>query len=682
MKNKFLKPVMWFFTLLLILGSALGMQSGITYADTMDDAVTISALDDEGEDVLPLTSVEIDSDAVVYDILTQAADEQDVELELEEYDGLGYMVVKIGNVGTEDEESTYYWSFNTQGKAASEGISSASVKNGDNITFTFVSWEDESDISVDVSALDSEGTAIVEETEVELAAESTAYDALYQSVDANGVNLDVVVDDEMLTSIQGIGEIELDADEYWQLSVNDESLEKSPVEHRLNDGDTVTFKVESSSDEDKEDDESDEPEDDNGDDEKGEDEKEVKEDSAPVDTKGHINDLLTFVDNNAALEYGSEWWIWGLSHTDYAIPDTYLDSIKEEVKRADGAFRSLEMQKIIISLSLLGEDASSVEGYNLIDILKEEEFNTGINGYIYSLIAIDSGQYKEQDGFREKIIDNLLAAEKDAGGWALFGDGPTVDMTAMTLTALSPYQDNQDVKEATDRALNYLSNAQQDNGGFYDEFNGGDSSESVSQVITALGALGIDPTGDKFTEKDGNLLEHLEKFKQDDGGYSHLVADGISNPMASQQALLAFMAYEKYLDGTGSVYQSPAEENDNGDGDDEEETPDNGDEEETPDNEDDKGDMEEPGEDDQDNDDNGHTPTPEDPSDKTPGNDGKDVTDNIKTPNSDGDENMTDNGEKLPKTATNIFNYMLIGLLFVVLGTILLVIKKKRQLHT
>src|SRR5699024_5704229 len=141
----------------------------------------------------------------------------------------------------------------------------------------------------------------------------------------------------------------------------------------------------------KEDDESDEPKDDDGDDEKGEDEKEDEGDSAPVDVKTHINDLLAFVDDHVTLEYGSEWWIWGLAHTDYAIPDMYLDSTNEEVESADGTFRSLEMQKIIISLSLLGEDASNVKGYNLIDILKKEEFKTGINGYIYSLIAIDSG---------------------------------------------------------------------------------------------------------------------------------------------------------------------------------------------------------------------------------------------------------------------------------------------------
>src|SRR5699024_4566 len=104
-------------------------------------------------------------------------------------------------------------------------------------------------------------------------------------------------------------------------AVNDESLEKSPVVHRLNDGDTVTFKVEGSGDEDKEDDESDEPKDDDGDDEKGEDEKEDEGDSAPVDVKTHINDLLAFVDDHVTLEYGSEWWIWGLAHTDYAIPD-------------------------------------------------------------------------------------------------------------------------------------------------------------------------------------------------------------------------------------------------------------------------------------------------------------------------------------------------------------------------
>ena len=74
------------------------------------------------------------------------------------------------------------------------------------------------------------------------------------------------------------------------------------------------------------------------------------------------------------------------------------------------------------------------------------------------------------------------------------GDESDVDMTAMALTSLAPYQEETDIKAAVDAPLTYLSDAQQADGGFMSW--GAANSESCAQVIVALTALGIDSAAD------------------------------------------------------------------------------------------------------------------------------------------------------------------------------------------
>ena len=70
-------------------------------------------------------------------------------------------------------------------------------------------------------------------------------------------------------------------------------------------------------------------------------------------------------------------------------------------------------------------------------------------------------------------------------------------MTGMALQSLAPYYSRDPaVQEAVDRAIARLSQMQNDDGGF-STFSGSGgkvaTSESASQVIVALAALGIDP---------------------------------------------------------------------------------------------------------------------------------------------------------------------------------------------
>lgn len=126
-------------------------------------------------------------------------------------------------------------------------------------------------------------------------------------------------------------------------------------------------------------------------------------------------------------------------------------------------------------------------------------------------------------------------------------------MTAMALQALAPYYGrNESVTKAVDKALECLSDLQNQDGGYasWETTN----SESCSQVLTALTGLGIDPAADNRFIKNGNtVVQALLGFYVNGGGFRH-VADGGINGMATEQGYYALAAYERYFNKKTSLY--------------------------------------------------------------------------------------------------------------------------------
>ena len=346
MNKRLLKPMMLLFSLLLVFGNILGIQPIVTHAAPLDNAVTVSAIDEDGKDVIPLTTVSFEPGADGFSVLEEAANKHDVKLEAEEHKEFGQMIKQIGDL---EQDDSNYWSFNTQGKAAQVGASSYDVKNGDNLTFVY--GENTEDITVNLTATNNVG-AIIKKAAVDLKANSTAYDALYQAAKEKGVALDVSVDDAWFTGINNIGETELGDTDFWSLSVNDKVAEVGAVQYKLKNGDHVKLVVEDfdapaddgaaddESDEDGTDDDESDDENNNQDEETNQDkpdgtESEDKDDTEAVSVKHHIDDLIKYVDKNVSWEYGSEWWVWSLAHTNYSIPSSYINSVKEEVKEIE-----------------------------------------------------------------------------------------------------------------------------------------------------------------------------------------------------------------------------------------------------------------------------------------------------------------------------------------------------------
>ena len=132
---------------------------------------------------------------------------------------------------------------------------------------------------------------------------------------------------------------------------------------------------------------------------------------------------------------------------------------------------------------------------------------------------------------------------------------PDPDVTAMVLQSLSRYQNIEEVKTATDRALGVLSNIQKESGGY--ESWKIENSESASQVLVALCSLGIDPeTDNRFIKNNGNwVVSNLINnfYKQSPGGFMHTKNTNV-NVLATNQGFYALVAYERFTLGKTSLY--------------------------------------------------------------------------------------------------------------------------------
>lgn len=261
---------------------------------------------------------------------------------------------------------------------------------------------------------------------------------------------------------------------------------------------------------------------------------------------------------------GGEWMALGLARSGRTVPKGYYDAVVKYVKDnidSNGRLdknKATENARIILALTAIGKDVTNVDGHDLLAGLNEMSYlsKQGINGAIFTLIALDSHNYTPAgDVTRDKLVQVILDAQISSdGGWSLDGKNADVDMTAMAIQALAAYyKSNSSAKKAVDKGLSWLSSVQQNDGGFTSW--GAANSESCAQVIVALTALGIDPTKDSRFIKNGvSVLDALCSFAVNGGGFKHLATETSANGMATEQGFYALVAYYRLLNGQTSLY--------------------------------------------------------------------------------------------------------------------------------
>ena len=264
--------------------------------------------------------------------------------------------------------------------------------------------------------------------------------------------------------------------------------------------------------------------------------------------------------------YGMEWNIIALERAgiDMGVDkEAYLASVKEELAdeygdlTADG--KPTDLERTALAMYALGLDPRNIEmedgsTVDLIQwILDSERISEGANEAAYALLAVDANAANIPEGSRwnrDTLVEELLSFQADDGSFVLSkpvsGTG-SIDMTAMSLQALSRYTDREDVQAAVDKALDYLKR----------NINMGDygTVESNDQVILTLLRLGIDPSDDDsgFTSWGANIFNATDEYRIESGGFAH-TKGGAVNEMATQQTLLAVAAWERFAAGENDIY--------------------------------------------------------------------------------------------------------------------------------
>lgn len=293
----------------------------------------------------------------------------------------------------------------------------------------------------------------------------------------------------------------------------------------------------------------------------------------------------TLAQEKAALtspDFGSEWGILGLARSGYLekgskyFNDYYTrvaayaskaTKNAQELGAPAGALhlvKCTENSRLIIALSALGRDARSVGECDLT--APYEKFSwiegQGLNSVVFALIALDTVGYETKDTtIRQQCISYILGRQLSDGGWNYQEDAATSDpdMTAMSLQALANYQEQEKVQAAVSAAVGRLSAMQNSDGSYtsYEAVN----SESISQVIVACAALGIDPhTDSRFVKNGKSAVDALLTFyNTEKRAFHHAMKDKDGNPtdvdgMATEQAAYAMTAYQRLMNGKTSLY--------------------------------------------------------------------------------------------------------------------------------
>jgi uncharacterized protein YqgV (UPF0045/DUF77 family) len=275
---------------------------------------------------------------------------------------------------------------------------------------------------------------------------------------------------------------------------------------------------------------------------------------------------------------GGEWTILGLGRSGYPVPEKYFQDyyagLEKFVKEQEGVLHDkkyTEYSRVIVALTAIGKDPRNVAGYNLLTPLGDYEkvIWQGINGPIWALIALDSGNYPmpqnpaaSVQATREMYIEEILSRQLPDGGFSLLGgtaaglaSGQQVsdpDLTGMALQALAKYQEREDVQQVIEEALNALSKMQNKDGGFMSW--GEANLESCVQVIVALTELGISLDDSRFVKNGNTILDNLFNFYLPGQGFSHVKGGG-SDLMATEQGLYGLVAVQRATNKENSLYR-------------------------------------------------------------------------------------------------------------------------------
>ena len=244
---------------------------------------------------------------------------------------------------------------------------------------------------------------------------------------------------------------------------------------------------------------------------------------------------------------GAEWSVIALSQSGITDFGDYRAALESYLNEKGSGLSAVTRQKYALALAAAcGPNTMSRE------LAKGTADGDAVMSLVFGLHLCNNGIAVSDGSGAEDLVQRLLSAQKEDGGWAVFGDRGDVDVTAMTLCALAGVRETSEaVSSAVGRALGFLSDRQEVTGDF-GSF-GSRNAESTAQVILALSSLDIDSFGDaRFIKEQGSLLDGILLYRTD-GGYSH-TEGGEAEDGTTDQVMMAFVSCLREAEGRSPFY--------------------------------------------------------------------------------------------------------------------------------
>jgi len=242
------------------------------------------------------------------------------------------------------------------------------------------------------------------------------------------------------------------------------------------------------------------------------------------------------------------------SKTSAEAKQKYINSAIEAVTAERTGDTTLA--KVIITLTALGIDAeelyqlNSTTAVNTIEKLNSASHSSSAWSAPYILAAYNQNDYEGADTYEQALIEELLANQKADGSWEEYNS--PVQTTANAVVGLSFYKEDAKVAAALEKAMEYLSTAQNDDGSFTD--NGSTNSNVAAMVVIALAANGINPdTNEDFVKSDVSALDALLSFAlSDNSGFGYSDNTSITSG-STEQSFRALIAAKQVME-TGEAF--------------------------------------------------------------------------------------------------------------------------------
>ncbi|WP_252188725.1 DUF4430 domain-containing protein [Bacillus mycoides] len=246
---------------------------------------------------------------------------------------------------------------------------------------------------------------------------------------------------------------------------------------------------------------------------------------------------------------GSDWVAIGLARSGVNVPletkINYVKPVAEKVKKRLNRFSATDLARTIIMMNAMNVDPTKVEGQNLVQNLFESDKVNSVTGYAFTLLALDTKKYEvpaEAKWNRAALVQALLQSQHTDGGWTYDSSSSkesasNVDVTSMVLAALATYQEQQDVKPAIQKAVDYLYKQQLGNGGFAAD--GQENSNSTAQAV-----IGLSLVKDVDHNRLNKAVQNLMSYELPNGEFKWLPSDQKGSGLATEQAFLALLQFK------------------------------------------------------------------------------------------------------------------------------------------